>query len=226
MNGTTQGGCSNSSFAHAFTPFEVLVDDTPARYRTPVTFFISNSNGVDKFINSNYLTTLTHVAFYLIFIATIATAVALFLYAELYQSSLSTDVSYSGVFKTTVTFVLSTMLVSISAIFILVSSILWSTVIRHAKSINDAQSVSQACLRPFLKTDNLEQSQNIPVGITVDQGNAPYMLWATFALLVASIVPYAFRYVHFIFTQFTKTQCGSRLAAARSAAFNSIFVAD
>lgn len=82
INGTTQGGCSNTSFARPFTPFDVLVDDTPARYRTPVTFFISNSDGVDKFINSNYLTTLTHVAFYLIFIATIATGVALFLYVK------------------------------------------------------------------------------------------------------------------------------------------------
>ena len=47
-----------------------------------------------------------------------------------------------GIFKTTVTFVLSTLLVMISAIFILAASILWSTVIRQAKTINDVRSVS------------------------------------------------------------------------------------
>jgi hypothetical protein len=43
------------------------------------------------------------------------------------------------------------------------------------------------------------QSQGIPLGITVTQGNAPYMMWAAFALLLASIIPYAARYVVLLF---------------------------
>ncbi|CCA70651.1 hypothetical protein PIIN_04587 [Serendipita indica DSM 11827] len=152
-----QGACSTSSLAYPFTPFEVIINDTPPRFNNTVTFFISNANDVDKFINSSYFKTITNVAFYLIFIATIATAVAFFI----------------GIFKTTVTFVLSALLAMISAIFILAASILWSTIIRQAKTINDARS-----------------NQGISVGINVQQGNAPYMLWAAFALLVASIVPY------------------------------------
>jgi hypothetical protein len=68
------GGCTNTSIAYAFTPFDVIAMDTPPRY--PVALFISNSPGVDAFINSGYFTTLTHVAYYLTLIATIATAVA------------------------------------------------------------------------------------------------------------------------------------------------------
>jgi hypothetical protein len=68
------GGCTNTSIAYAFTPFEVISNDTPSRF--PVPLFISNSPGVDAFVNSGYFATLTHVAYYLILIATIATAVA------------------------------------------------------------------------------------------------------------------------------------------------------
>ncbi|KAG8826254.1 hypothetical protein FRC19_009401 [Serendipita sp. 401] len=152
-----QGGCSNSSLAHPFTPFDVIVGDTPARFNTPVTYFISNSEGVEKFVNSGYFKTLTHVAFYLLFIATIATGAAFVI----------------GLFKSTVTFVLSTLLVIISAIFVLVSSVLWSTVIKQARTINDVRT-----------------NQNLSIGIVIHQGNALYMLWAVFALLVVSTIPY------------------------------------
>lgn len=151
------GGCTNTSIAFAFTPFDVILSDTPSRFNTPVAPFITNSQGVDDFINSGYFTTFTHAAYYLILVATIATALALII----------------GVWRYTATFVISTLLVVIAAIFLLVSSILWSTVIRQAKSINDVRS-----------------SQGIPLGIEVQQGNAPYMVWAAFALLVASIIPY------------------------------------
>jgi len=151
------GGCTNTTIANAFTPFNAILEDVPPRYNT-VNFFISNSGGVDTFTNSGYFTTFTHAAYYLILIATIATAVALIV----------------GLWRYTATFVISTILVVLSAIFLLAASILWETVIRQAKSINDARS----------------GSNNIPVGITLQQGNAPYMLWAAFALLVASIIPY------------------------------------
>lgn len=158
VNDTVTGGCSNTSLAHAFTPFDAIVDDTPSRYTNTVTFFISNAMGVDNFINSGYFTTYSRAAFYLLFTATITTAVAFFF----------------GVFKSTVTFLISTFLIIVSAICVLASSILWSTMIRRAKTINTATS-----------------SQGIPLGITVQQGNAPYMMWAAFALLLASIIPYA-----------------------------------
>lgn len=157
LNNTFQGGCSNTSLAHAFTPFDVIVNDTPTKYNFPVTYFISNSNGVETFINSGYFTSISHVAFYPLFIATIAVALAFFI----------------GLFRSTATFAIATILIIISAIFVLITNVLWSTMIKKAKTINTVRS-----------------NQNIALNITVSQGNGPLILWAVFALLIISLFPY------------------------------------
>lgn len=83
LNDSFTGGCSNTSLAHAFTPFETIIEDTPTRFNTPVTFFISNSEGVETFINSGYFRSITRIAFYLLFLATIMVAVAFLMSASL-----------------------------------------------------------------------------------------------------------------------------------------------
>lgn len=160
LNNTFQGGCSNTSLAHAFTPFDVIVGDKSPKFNYVVEF-ISNSNGVQNFVNSGYFTGLSRVAFYLLFIATIAVAMAFLI----------------GLFRSTATFAIAAILIIISAMFVLISNVLWTTMIKKAKSINSAYSLGA-------------QQQHIPLMITMSQGNAPLMLWAVFALLIVSLFPY------------------------------------
>ncbi|KAG8859044.1 hypothetical protein FRB91_008911 [Serendipita sp. 411] len=62
------GVCGNVTFAASWTPFETLREDVPPIYFVQVNEFI-----IDSLRDSPYLGTLSHVAFYLIFMATIAT---------------------------------------------------------------------------------------------------------------------------------------------------------
>lgn len=75
----TQVACSNTSFAHPFTAFDVFQSEIPANYSSQATFFVTNSDGVDTFINSQTFKLYARFSFYFIFLATIATAAVLIL---------------------------------------------------------------------------------------------------------------------------------------------------
>lgn len=64
----TYGDCGNTTFAASWNPFETLRSDIPPKYFVQVNEFI-----ISQLRNSPYLGTLSHVAFYLIFVATLAT---------------------------------------------------------------------------------------------------------------------------------------------------------
>ena len=66
----------------------------------------------------------------------------------------------SGIWRYTATFVISTLLVVLAAIFLLISSILWSTVIRQAKSINDVRSVSVMDFSPIIPAHGRIESKH------------------------------------------------------------------
>lgn len=65
---TTYGTCSNTSFPVSWTPFETIRADVPPKYFVQVNEFI-----IQPLRNSPYLGTLSRIAFYLVFLATVMT---------------------------------------------------------------------------------------------------------------------------------------------------------
>lgn len=192
LNNTFQGGCSNTSLAHAFTPFDVIVNDTPTKYNFPVTYFISNSNGVETFINSGYFTSISHVAFYPLFIATIAVALAFFM-------SVSFPISISCRLTS---FLQWTIQVyrhicdcdHLDYYFRYICAHHQRIMVDYDKESQDYQHSPQR-MSSFQRSAYTFaypelQNQNIALNITVSQGNGPLILWAVFALLIISLFPY------------------------------------
>lgn len=65
---STYGQCGNHTFAASWTPYDTLKSDVPPNYFVQVNEFI-----IQPLRDSPYLGTLSHVAFYLIFVSTLAT---------------------------------------------------------------------------------------------------------------------------------------------------------
>jgi len=99
-------------------------------------------------------------AYYLILLATICTALAL----------------VSGVLKHTVAFLLSSSLSVLGSFLLLIGAALWTVVIAKAGSINGYSLTANGV--------------SVPQGIITTAGPGLYMLWAAFACLTVSIVPY------------------------------------
>jgi len=83
------------------------------------------------------------------------------------------------VIKHTWAFFVSTSAAAIASIFILAASALWTVLIKKAEDIN---------------TWTVQPAQ-VPLGIQVSAGVGLYLVWAAFACLVTSVIPYAFRSV-------------------------------
>ncbi|RPD63253.1 hypothetical protein L226DRAFT_451078 [Lentinus tigrinus ALCF2SS1-7] len=115
------------------------------------------------FIDSNYLGDFTNGAYYLILIGTVATALAFI----------------TGFLKHTVLFMLSTAFALVGALALLIGATIWTVIIEKSKSVNDIM-VGPA-------------SSQVSLGILVSTGNAIFLLWASWACLLVSILPYMIR---------------------------------
>lgn len=73
---SSHGNCANNTFANQFDPFDSIVADTPANYSVAVRVLLSSPN--TTFSNAPFLRSSSRAAFYLIFIGTLCTALALF----------------------------------------------------------------------------------------------------------------------------------------------------
>lgn len=73
---SSHGRCANNSFAFQFDPLDSILADTPTNYSVAVRVLISSPN--KTFSNAPFLRSSTRAAYYLIFIGTICTALALF----------------------------------------------------------------------------------------------------------------------------------------------------
>ncbi|KAJ7462787.1 actin cortical patch SUR7/pH-response regulator pali [Mycena galericulata] len=82
----------------------------------------------------------------------------------------------TGVAKNNFTFFISTGFAIIGSIFILIGASIWTAMLRKAQSVNSVMIGTTA--------------DSVPVGIEVTMGAALPMIWAAFATLFASIVPY------------------------------------
>ncbi|TFK93557.1 carbohydrate-binding module family 43 protein [Polyporus arcularius HHB13444] len=115
------------------------------------------------FVDSNYLGDFTNGAYYLILIGTVATALALI----------------TGFLKHTFLFLLSTAFAIIGALALLIGATIWTVMIEKCKSVNDIM-VGTA-------------GSQVPLGIFVSTGSALFLLWASWACLLVSILPYMIR---------------------------------
>lgn len=86
-----------------------------------------------------------------------------------------------GIAKHTIAFLLSTVFAILGSLMLLIGAAIWTVIIKKAQSVNDI------IVGPV--------SAPVPLGITVSMGDALFLLWAAFACLLVSIVPYMIRYV-------------------------------
>ncbi|KII93928.1 hypothetical protein PLICRDRAFT_26950 [Plicaturopsis crispa FD-325 SS-3] len=110
--------------------------------------------------DTSYLKNSSKAAYYLILLGSICAALALF----------------TGVIKHTVAFFVSTSLSMLGSLMLLIGAAIWTSMIKKTESINNFT----------VGTDTTP----IPLGITVSVGGGLYLVWAAFACLVVSIIPY------------------------------------
>jgi len=79
-----------------------------------------------------------------------------------------------GILRYTYTFLLSSITAVIASIFLLIGAAMWTAMVSKSKDINSL----------------IIGSQHLPLGITVSTGPGIYMLWAAFATMLASVLPY------------------------------------
>jgi hypothetical protein len=89
------------------------------------------------------------------------------------------DLRISGVAKHNVTFFASTSLSVIGSLMLLIGASIWTVLIKKSEGIND-----------FVIGPN---NNPVPLGIVVSVGSGLYMVWAAFACMLISIVPYMVR---------------------------------
>jgi 1,3-beta-glucanosyltransferase GAS1 len=88
-----------------------------------------------------------------------------------------TFTSLSGVARHTYTFFVSTVFALLGSLLLLIAAAIWSAMISDAHAVNAFQ-----LQRP--------SASPVPLGITVGTGNGLWILWAAFATLFASLLPY------------------------------------
>lgn len=87
---------------------------------------------------------------------------------------------YRGLIRHGMTFFISTAFALIGSLLLLIGAAIWTVVINKSDAINDV----------------MVGSTPAPLGIIVSIGPALYMLWAAFAVLLVSVVPYMLVYVY------------------------------
>ena len=142
---------------------------------------------VGTFIDSNYLGSFSNGAYYLILIGTVATALAFVTYVFTPDSThkdefndAQTD-THRGLLKHTLLFLLSTGFAIIGTVTLLIGATIWTVIVKKSESINDFV-VGQA-------------DSPAPLGIVVSTGDAIFLLWASWACILVSILPYMIRRV-------------------------------
>ncbi|EMD41639.1 hypothetical protein CERSUDRAFT_110215 [Gelatoporia subvermispora B] len=113
------------------------------------------------FTNDSYLGQFSHGAYYPILIGTICAALALIL----------------GPLKHTLAFLVSTLFAILGSLMLLIGAAIWTAIIKKTES-----SINGLLVGP--------SGSPVPLGITVSTGNALFLLWASFACLIVSVLPY------------------------------------
>ncbi|KAI0343991.1 hypothetical protein BDW22DRAFT_1328054 [Trametopsis cervina] len=118
------------------------------------------------FVNSSYLGDFSRGAYYLLLLGSIAVALALF----------------TGLIKHALGFLLSTIFAIVATVLLLIGVVIWTIIIKKAQDIN-------GWIVP------LPNGTQVPLGISVNIGDALLLAWAAWACMFASLIPYMIRYV-------------------------------
>jgi len=102
----------------------------------------------------------SRAAYWMLLLGTICAALALF----------------TGVAKNNFTFFVSTGFAIIGSIFILIGASIWTAMLKKAQSVNGVQIGTTA--------------NHVPLGIEVSMGSGLPLVWAAFASLSVSVLPY------------------------------------
>ncbi|KAJ7456589.1 actin cortical patch SUR7/pH-response regulator pali [Mycena latifolia] len=116
--------------------------------------------GGTAFVDSDSLGNTSRAAYWMLLLGTICAALALL----------------TGVAKNNFTFFASTGFAIIGSIFLLTGASIWTVMIHKTKSVNPVMIGTTA--------------NPVPVGIDVSMGTGMFLIWAAFATLFASILPY------------------------------------
>ncbi|KAF8490721.1 hypothetical protein JB92DRAFT_1299130 [Gautieria morchelliformis] len=152
---SSHGTCSNGSFAKKFTPFDSILADVPSNYTVQTRFIVTSQNST--FSNTPFLETASRASFFLIFIGSLCTILAMI----------------SGIPKSAISFVAASVFAALGTILLLVAASIWTAIIKQMQSIN-----------------NLTVQPGVALGIEVSFGTALWLLWASFAALTLSLLPY------------------------------------
>ncbi|KAG9314604.1 actin cortical patch SUR7/pH-response regulator pali [Chiua virens] len=122
---SSAGQCSDHIVAARFQPYTTITSDMLLNYSQFTAYIFADTT----FINSSYLGTNSHVAYYFLLLGTLFTALSLF----------------TGVLRKTVLFVFSASMSILSAVFILIGAAIWTAIVKKVESINTMQ-LSQGIL--------------------------------------------------------------------------------
>ncbi|KAK7468548.1 hypothetical protein VKT23_003053 [Stygiomarasmius scandens] len=157
----TAGICSGTTAAFEFTPYDILISDMSSN--ASALDYKTLSDAFIPFItfrDSHYLAQTSRAAYYMILLGTIGAAISFF----------------SGIAKHNITFFVSSVAAAISSLFLLIGATIWTVILNRSDSINSLVLGSQ--------------TNSTPLGIQVSTGPALFIVWAAFACLFASMIPY------------------------------------
>ncbi|KAF8592021.1 hypothetical protein K439DRAFT_1650542 [Ramaria rubella] len=164
------GSCSNSTFGSKFAPFDSILADVPSNYTVQTRFIVTQQNVT--FSNTSFLETSSTASFYLLFIGTLCTVLAMI----------------SGIPTSSLTFVAASVFAGVGTVLLLIAASIWTAIIRQIQSINNLE----VWLIPWIifTSDILQVQSGVPLGIEVSPGSGLWLLWASFIALCLSLLPY------------------------------------
>jgi len=156
----TAGSCGNHTAGNQFRPYEALTSDMLANYSTL-------TDGVFDATFSGSVPAFRNSSY-------LGSSSRAAYWLILLGTIFAVLALVIGVLVHNVTFFLSTASAIIGSLMLLIGAALWTVMIKRAEAINDV----------------VIGASNAPLGIQVSVGAALYMLWAAFACLLVSCVPY------------------------------------
>ena len=170
----TAGSCTSTSSTYRFQPSMVIINDVPSNYSGYAEATIRGT----AFANSSWLGRSSVAARRLLLVGCIMSPISVLAFVRSHQTTFGlgslTFVPPSGAIAphTPCALLVAALTTVIASISVLAGSAIWATIIQRVGDIN-TQTV---------------QSTQVPLGIVVSAGTGLQYAWASFGLLVASVI--------------------------------------
>jgi len=112
-----RGNCSKSEFGNRFTPFDVILHDTPDLYLVQTVFLLPANS---TFVSSTYLSSFSNGAGYLIMLGTVAAMIA-FVF---------------GLYRSITSFTIACTMITLSVVTLFTGAVIWTAILNKTRSIN------------------------------------------------------------------------------------------